>query len=105
MRMRGAAEFDATDQPTRASGSVQYQIDPYWSPVSGLNVVIPKFATHDHPFHFNAELNVCISGVTWNNWVPERSVYVFNHIFAHGELASRIFTSMCVMKTLLLTRV
>ena len=74
MSMRGATELDATDHPTRASGSLQYQIDPYCSLVSGLNVVIPKFATHDQPFHFSAELNVWDSGVTWNNWVPERSV-------------------------------
>jgi hypothetical protein len=70
-----------------------------------LNVVIPKFATHDHPFHFNAELNVCASGVTWNNWVADKSVYVFSHIFAHGADASRIFTSRCVINTLLLVRI
>ena len=105
MSMREFAEFDATDHPTRARGSVQYQIDPYCSPVTGLLVVSPKFATHDHPFHFSAELNVCDSGVTWNNWVAERSVYVFSHIFAHGALASRIFTSICVIKTLLLVRI
>ena len=74
MSMRGAMELDATDHPTRASGSLQYQIDPYCSPVCGWNVVIPKFATHDQPFHFSAELNVCVSGVTWNNWVPDKSV-------------------------------
>jgi hypothetical protein len=72
--MRGGALLDATDHPTRASGSVQYQMVPYCSPVVGFIVVIPKFATHDQPFHFSAELNVCVSGVTWNNWVPAKSV-------------------------------
>ena len=102
--MRGTEEFDATDHPTRAIGSLQYQIDPYCSPVTGWNVVIPKFATHDHPFHFSAELNVWDSGVTWNNWVADKSVYVFSHIFAHGAEDSRIFTSICVINTLLLGR-
>ena len=104
IKIRGVAVLDATDHPTRASGSVQYHIDPYGSPEAGFIVVIPKFATHDHPFHFSAELKVCVSGVTWNNCVPERSVYVFSHIFAQGALDSRIFTSRCVIKTLLLTR-
>ena len=97
--------MEATDHPTRARGSVQYQIDPNFSPVTGLNVVIPKFATHDQPFHFSAELNVWDSGVTWNNWVADKSVYVFSHIFAHGADASRIFTSRCVINTLLLVRI
>ena len=97
--------MEATDHPTRARGSVQYQIDPNFSPVTGLNVVIPKFATHDQPFHFSAELNVWDSGVTWNNWVADKSEYVFNHIFAQGCDASRIFTSRCVINTLLLVRI
>lgn len=97
--------MEATDHPTRARGSVQYHIDPNFSPVMGLNVVIPKFATHDQPFHFSAELNVWDSGVTWNNWVADKSVYVFSHIFAHGADASRIFTSRCVINTLLLARI
>jgi hypothetical protein len=97
--------LEATDHPTRARGSVQYQIEPNFSPVTGLNVVIPKFATHDHPFHFSAELNVWASGVPWNNWVADKSVYVFSHIFAHGADASRIFTSRCVINTLLLVRI
>jgi hypothetical protein len=73
--------------------------------VSGWKVVIPKFATHDHPFHFSAELKFWDSGVTWNSCVPDRSVYVFNHIFAQGADVSRIFTSRCVINTLLLARI
>jgi hypothetical protein len=37
--------------------------------------------------------------------VAERSVYVFSHIFAQGAEDSRIFTSRCVIKTLLLARI
>lgn len=106
IKIRGEVkEFDATDHPTRASGSVQYHIDPNCSLVIAFCVVvIPKFATHDHPFHLIAELNDCVSGVTWNNMVPDKSVYVFSHIFANGAVDSRMFTSKCVTKTLLLTR-